>query len=111
MPSYHTAPAHPHATDAAVYTALFFFQQSSFFKELLFRVKLKLWQFDCLFHDKVVSRFGRIREASDEHSHQNSASEFGGDHGRSRGAPAGFGLAEEALGGQENRQLIQRMPM
>ena len=23
LPSYHTAPAHPHATDAAVYTALF----------------------------------------------------------------------------------------
>ena len=22
LPSYHTAPAHPHATDAAVYTAL-----------------------------------------------------------------------------------------
>ena len=23
LPNYHTAPAHPHATDAAVYTALF----------------------------------------------------------------------------------------
>ena len=25
LPNYYTAPAHPHATDAAVYTALFFF--------------------------------------------------------------------------------------
>ena len=33
LPNYYTALAHPHATDAAVYTALFFFG----FKELKLR--------------------------------------------------------------------------
>ena len=37
LPNYYTAPAHPHATDAAVYTALFLFDSEPEESEAAFR--------------------------------------------------------------------------